>query len=369
VPGPEGGAWGPTTINGNWARGTGILNNELYIGRLVWNRLRYVKDPETGKRVSRTNSPDQLIVQDVPELRILEQELWDSVKARQAVSRKDTRPDLKNRPFWDRKRPRFLLSGLARCGECGASYVKISANLFGCAAARNKGTCANRLNVRRDALEAIVLDGLKARLMDPELFKAFADEFVAEVNRLRGTESARAEQLKRELEATQKRIRRIVEAIAEGVPARSLKEELLALEQRQEQLERHIAQGAPPQPLLHPNLAELYRQKVTDLHTALEHPTHAAEAVEKIRALIDAIVLTPEQGKLRIDLTVALAGILSVAQKDQRPRPEDEASAEQIKVVAGPGTNNIECRNRAGFRSSPPEQAPRLSSESDRSER
>ena len=26
-------------------RGTGILNNELYIGRLVWNRLRYVKDP------------------------------------------------------------------------------------------------------------------------------------------------------------------------------------------------------------------------------------------------------------------------------------------------------------------------------------
>jgi len=28
VPGPDGGAWGPTTINGNWARGTGILNND-----------------------------------------------------------------------------------------------------------------------------------------------------------------------------------------------------------------------------------------------------------------------------------------------------------------------------------------------------
>ena len=43
-------AWGPSTIAGNPARGTGILNNELYIGRLVWNRLRYVKDPSTGKR-------------------------------------------------------------------------------------------------------------------------------------------------------------------------------------------------------------------------------------------------------------------------------------------------------------------------------
>ena len=54
-----------------------------------------------------------------------------------------------------------------------------------------------------------------------------------------------------------------------------------------------------------------------------------------IRALIDAIVLTPDAGKLRVDLTGALAGILSVAQKDQRPRPEDEASAEQIKMAAG----------------------------------
>jgi hypothetical protein len=83
------------------------------------------------------------------------------------------------------------------------------------------------------------------------------------------------------------------------------------------------------------DLAELYRQKVAELHTALEHPTHAAEAVEKIRALIDAIVLTPDAGKLRVDLTGALAGILSVAQKDQRLRPEDEASAEQIKMAAG----------------------------------
>ncbi|MGJ8530134.1 recombinase family protein, partial [Maritalea sp.] len=47
--------WGPSTIYGNRERGTGILNNELYNGRLVWNRLRYAKNPETGKRVSRLN--------------------------------------------------------------------------------------------------------------------------------------------------------------------------------------------------------------------------------------------------------------------------------------------------------------------------
>src|SRR5262245_32456383 len=38
IPGPAGRSWGPSTIYGHWERGTGVLNNELYIGRLVWNR-------------------------------------------------------------------------------------------------------------------------------------------------------------------------------------------------------------------------------------------------------------------------------------------------------------------------------------------
>jgi hypothetical protein len=59
-----------------------------------------------------------------------------------------TRPDVAaDRPFWERQRPRYLVSGFAKCGACGSSYVKISKNLFGCAAAHNKGTCTNRLNV------------------------------------------------------------------------------------------------------------------------------------------------------------------------------------------------------------------------------
>lgn len=44
------GTWSFSTISGNWKRGTEILNNDLYRGRLVWNRQRYVKDPDTGKR-------------------------------------------------------------------------------------------------------------------------------------------------------------------------------------------------------------------------------------------------------------------------------------------------------------------------------
>ncbi|WP_342742192.1 recombinase family protein [Sulfitobacter marinus] len=74
-----------TTINDNRERGTGILNNELYIGRRVWNRLRYSKHPETGKRVSRLNPQEDWITFEVPELRIVEQSVWESAKERQTT--------------------------------------------------------------------------------------------------------------------------------------------------------------------------------------------------------------------------------------------------------------------------------------------
>ena len=91
IPGPQGGRWGGSTINGNRERGTGILNNELYIGRQIWNRLRYVKDPETGKRVSRLNPESDWVITGIPELQIIEDDLWQKVRARQgALKSKDT---------------------------------------------------------------------------------------------------------------------------------------------------------------------------------------------------------------------------------------------------------------------------------------
>src|SRR5438105_5869494 len=83
VAGPDGSLWNDSTIRGHLKRGTGFINNELYIGRLVWNRQRYVKDPGTGKRVSRINAPEQWIVTEVPELRVVTDELWQAVKVRQ----------------------------------------------------------------------------------------------------------------------------------------------------------------------------------------------------------------------------------------------------------------------------------------------
>ena len=95
VPAPRGlhgataGTWSFSTISGNWRRGTGILNNELYVGRLVWNRQRFVKDPVSGKRQARLNPPEAWIIEDVPHLRIVDDALWSEVRQRQQSVRQD----------------------------------------------------------------------------------------------------------------------------------------------------------------------------------------------------------------------------------------------------------------------------------------
>jgi hypothetical protein len=134
---PGGGQWGFSTLNGNVSRGNGVLNNELYVGRLIWNRQHFIKAPETGKRQGRLNPKEDWIVQEVPELRIIDDVLWQAVKDRQAKLL--FKCDQTAIPTWDRRRPRYLLSGLVRCGRCGGGCAMISKDQLGCSAARNKG--------------------------------------------------------------------------------------------------------------------------------------------------------------------------------------------------------------------------------------
>ena len=339
IRGPRGGEWGPSTINGNRERGTGVINNELYAGRLVWNRLHYLKDPRTGKRVSRQNAPDTLIVHDVPDLRIVPQNLWDAAKQRQDTPSRRPQPANRKPAFWERQRPRYLVTGLTKCGVCGSSYVKISANLFGCAGARDRGTCDNRLNIRTEALENTILDLLKTRLMEPQLFKAFCEEFHREVNRLRIEESSTVDAQRSALDKLTRRTRKLVDLIInEDAPPQALIAELRVLEAKQVELEDALASAHAPAPLIHPALAEVYRQHVASLHEALHDPDSRHEAFEIIRSLIEEIRLVPEGGALKIELRGALAGILALASESRKARGlSTPGLAEQIKMVAGRG--------------------------------
>jgi site-specific DNA recombinase len=77
IGGPRGGIWNASTIAGSRKRENGILQNSLYVGRIVWNRQTFIKDPDTGKRVSRKNPRAQWMSAEAPHLRIVDQSIWD----------------------------------------------------------------------------------------------------------------------------------------------------------------------------------------------------------------------------------------------------------------------------------------------------
>ncbi|MGK9235799.1 recombinase family protein [Inquilinus limosus] len=346
VPGPFGREWGPSTIHGNPKRGTGILNNELYIGKLVWNRLRYVKDPSTGKRVSRLNPESEWVAQEVPELRIVDQALWETVKQRQQAMAIGPAGETDDNPMLDRRRPSHLFAGLVKCGCCGGGYAKISKDLLGCATARNKGTCDNRLNIRRDALERSVLNGLRTHLMEPELFRQFCEEFTREVNRLRmegraSLESARAERdrIERDLE----KLMKLILASDDVDASKRVMKQMTQLEHRKEELERQLAEANEPPPLLHPNLAEVFRQQIAALHEKLQAEETKAEAAAIVRGLVDRITLVPEGGALSIVLRGDLAAMLVFAWNSKKPSLLGDGLV-QGSLVAGTGFEPVTFR-------------------------
>jgi len=347
--GPQGRAWGPSTIHGNVQRRNGLLNNELYIGRLVWNRQRFLKDPDSGKRIARLNPESEWIIQEVPELRIVNDALWGAVRDRQSSLKMSLREATAN-PMVERRRPKHLFAGLARCASCGGGYTMISNVLLGCATSRNKGTCENRVNIRRDALEASVLNGLRDHLMDPSLFKEFCDEFTREVNRLRMEAGASLNAARSELPKIERQIRGIIEAIKDGLYQPSMKVEMERLEAKKSKIEQMLAEADEPAPLLHPSLAEIYRTKITSLADALAREDTREEAAEVVRSLVSAIELTPEYGKLAITLRGDLAAMLSFAALTKTPGAPGGAAGcssalwAQSSLVAGTGFEPVTFR-------------------------
>ena len=349
VPGPEGRLWQDTTIRGQVERGTGILNNAIYAGRLEWNRCSYVKDPETGKRVARPNPPEAWEVVEVPELRIIDTALWERVKERQTsigfTMGRDDQGNALNRAH----RRKFLLSGLLTCGCCGAGYTIMAKDRYGCAAHRSKGTCTNDRTISRFDIERRVLTGLKERLLAPELVQEFVDSFRAGVEAATADREANRRTRERELAAVERKIAGILKAIEDGLYHESMKERLIILEADKARL---LAAAEEPNvdlpSVLLPQLSNLYRRKVEALEAALAGSEDSAEAMELVRIMIDRVVLTPSSAGagLDADLHGELAGVLAVCEgaaqmrkAQTHERPGSFEPGRQVLVVAGAGNH------------------------------
>lgn len=361
VPSPTGKRWGDTTIRGNREIGSGILNGELYIGRLVWNRQRKVKNPDTGRYAYRLNPQHEWIYGDAPELRIVPQALWEAAKSRQAhlsdmfagqiAGTRAAMRNLvaKNGGLNATHRPRTLLSGLVFCGCCGGTYRRRGHDRYTCTNHALGNGCDNARTLAREPLEARVLAGLRDRMMTPQIaaeaMRAYAEE-TNRFNRLRRQTEASTRQA---LADTEKAIAEIVKVIEQGGWHRALSDRLTELEAKQDELRNRLAQAPATTLDSHPNISETYRRRIERLTEALSHPDDALEAADAIREVIDRIVITPgsKRGETHItlqgDLSTILEWIERTGKTGYRPEPDLPTSrlSTSVKTRASPGLRSV----------------------------
>ncbi|WP_343211106.1 recombinase family protein, partial [Brucella sp. 10RB9214] len=352
VPGPNGKLWSDTTIRGHVKRGTGLVNNELYIGRLIWNRLRYIKDPSTGKRVSRLNPESEWIITDVPELRIVGDELWQAARARQdevaqkfVNVREAVRAHHKQNRLNGARRPKSLLSGLVFCGCCGGPYSLRGADRFACSNHISKGACSNSRTIPREELERRVLTGLWDKMMSPEVAAEAMRAYAEETNRLNRERRSNSDAWKAELQKIERELEKAVDAILAGAPPLTLKGRMEKLEARKIELTALLADIPADVPDILPSASTIYAKKVSPLTAALAKLDERPQAVAALRMLIEKIVLTPgpERGEIDALLYGELGTILNWTERQalgktaKTTKPAADATGLSLSLVAGAG--------------------------------
>ncbi len=272
-------SWCPTGVRA-------MLRNERYIGRVIWNRAKYVKRPGTNKRVARLRPQSEWKVAEMPELRIITDDLWNAVRDRQDSARKQyggEHPGLRK----GAANSSYVLTGLLKCGECGANLVAFGAGnrrhaRYGCPQYR-RGACSNSLTQRIAEVEKLLFAGLQATILSPEVLDFTFQKFYERMHasKRRGGGGGRREQLKAE-------IANITRAIAATGHSEALLSSLAAMEAELRSLDSQTVIGMMDRR----SLRHWFDGKIMDL------PKLIAEEAPRARAhLMDhdvAIRMMPE---------------------------------------------------------------------------
>jgi len=334
VPGPGGRPWRPGVIYGNKQAGTGILRNKLYIGVNQWGRTAVKRNRHKGTKVAKPVAASNWVRVEVPDLRIVDDELFEAVHARIEANENP-------QGFAERRRPEYLLTGLCYCGVCGSKYQVLQEKL-GCTGRAMRDACDNRRRVARGDLEDAVLSGLKNRLLQTDLIEPFLAEYRGEIERAIAEQEGRA----RSSELRQKELERQIENILtqvrdgklQGLAAQIMMQELDRLEAERQQLERLRKQPPRDTPLAldAPSVVGRLHKLVDDLREALKGADRdALRAREIIRSMVARVVIEPLQGDhhdgrgigpVRVTIEGSLTTLLDLADQSRvvqhRSRPE-----------------------------------------------
>ncbi|EZP65172.1 Recombinase [Sphingomonas paucimobilis] len=341
IAGPRGGAWNASTIRGDPKRHTGILNNPLYVGRLVWGRRQWRRNPDSENRERRYKMRDasEWLEIEVPDLRIVDDKLWEAVQA-EIKRRQRTGEEISPA---DQNRKKHLLSGLIKCSCCGSNYTISGKDYYRCAGQKERGTCGNKLSIRKGALENAALSVLQHHLFTEDHARLFVETFNREVTKITGKQIDRDRALKERLVIVEMELANLSANLLSGVLSPTLAKLLADREAEKVEIELRLAQTAPPQPvaqiLPHPVLMETFARKIAALRETLDDEAVRNEAAALMDQLIERVTIYPNgiRGP-EAEIVSKVADLVSYALNDNAaPGRPWGGGCSSTAVVAGVG--------------------------------
>lgn len=293
VPAPRGAQWNASTLNGSAARGSGLLFNALFAGVIRWNRVRMVKDPATGKRISRINAAEARRETSVPALAIVTPEIFAAVQERKAALAR-IHPS-------HQRRPARLLSGLLRCAACGGGLSTAGVDKSGrtrvrCSNHKESRSCPAPATFYLDTIERTVLETLRAELREPAVIAEYVRTYHAERQRLAATGTRRREAIERRLGSIERELKRLVDGIAQEIGDPQIlgaRTKELAAEQAGLEAERAALREAKKPIALHPAVLKRYEQQVAALQDSLARGIADGDrgAAHALRDLVESVTV------------------------------------------------------------------------------
>jgi site-specific DNA recombinase len=285
--------WTSSTICGGGSNPHGgILNNPLYIGISHWNRSENTYNPTTGQVKNRRRDEKDWISRNAPELRIVSDELWFSVKARQEARRAST--NIKRGELHHNARtgpgPKFILSGLLKCSECGGAFIISSPGKYKCGNAIRRGpaVCENTQPLLKSEVEEKLLSSLRVDLFTPNAVNAFKTEVASLLKKRKLEFEPTIKKIKVQLKDVEMRIGNLIDAIeTNGLESTILPSRLNELGSKKKNLERDLVNQInylqDIEPFI-PRALDRYKQLVENLPEACKG--HAAPVREKLSILL-----------------------------------------------------------------------------------
>jgi len=307
VPATRADTWCMTAVHGDVRRGIGILANQIYVGRQVWNRSRFVKHPETGRRVRQERPSSEWITTEQPELAIIDAATWDAAQARlRAASPKRADPTKTGGPG---RAPRHLLSGLLRCADCGGPMVVVDRYRYGCSTHKDRGdtACRSRLRVPRELAETALLAGIRSQLLSDSAFDRYQKTLMVAMKKVDPDLSGGA----RRVADAEKVHANIMAALRAGIITASTKAELIAAEEGVAAAREELASIRNYQPSqIVPRMRERWRAVVAGLSDRRDVPA----VRQALRELIgESITVRNDNGALIAEIAPSMSQINMVA--------------------------------------------------------